>query len=82
MIGPFDWDDLGLSVACDPPDDEGYPDLWRWEIQIDAMEETIQMRISPIHPIADVIRPMDIAWDCDHDRRWAVWGTSWAFNGS
>jgi hypothetical protein len=36
VIGPFELEDISLSVACEPPEDDEYPDLWRWEVQIDA----------------------------------------------
>jgi hypothetical protein len=56
VIGSFGWDDAGLGVSCAPLDDEECPNLWSWEAEIDVMAETIQMRVSPVHASADVLR--------------------------
>jgi hypothetical protein len=62
VIGSFEWDDVGLSVSNEVPDEDDYHDLWRWEVEIDAMEETFNMRVSPVHAIADALREVDNIW--------------------
>jgi hypothetical protein len=74
LEGPFDWEDIGLSVSKDPPEEDEYPELWRWEVEIDAMAETVLMRISPVHPLADVLRGVEYIWGVEHFHEWVVWG--------
>jgi hypothetical protein len=74
VMGPFEWDDIGLSVSSEPPEDEEYPDLWRWEVEIDAMAESVLMRVSPIHPLADTLRGVEMLWGCRQYHEWVAWG--------
>jgi hypothetical protein len=74
VMGSFEWDDIGLSVSNEPPEDDEYPDLWRWEVEIDAMAASVLMRISPVHPIADALRGVEILWGCGPSHEWVAWG--------
>jgi hypothetical protein len=74
LEGPFEWEDIGLSISNEPPEDDEFPDLWRWEVEIDAMAESALMRVSPVHPLADTLRGVEALWGVGHYHEWVVWG--------
>jgi hypothetical protein len=72
--GSFEWNDISLSVAVDPPEEDEFPDLWQWEVQIDAMSQTVPMRVSPVHALADTLRGVESLWGCRRLCEWVAWG--------
>jgi hypothetical protein len=74
VTGPFEWDDISLCVAERPPKEDEYPDLWRWEVEIDTLGQTEPMRISPIHPLADMLGGVESLWRCERFCECVAWG--------